>query len=172
MHSDEQKLYQTLKDLDIKFKKLEHPSFGSVKESGNFYQENDFGLDCKSIFLRTKQGHKHYLVVLQKDKTLDIPLLAEFLGEHRKMGFASDERLFNFLGLKPGSVTPFAIINGGSEAVDLILDKDIFEAEFVHFHPLRNTASLKISSKDFKNFLDNFEHIKHIVEINNYKNLA
>lgn len=154
----EQKLYQKLKDLEIEYQKIEHEAFHTCEASGNFYAENNMGVDCKNIFIRNKNGKKHYLVVLQSQSQIDIPILAEFLGEHRKMSFASDERLEKFLGLKPGSVTPFSLIHENSEDVTVIIDQSIWEHEFIHFHPLRNTATLKISTQNFRKFLDHHPH--------------
>ncbi len=150
----EEKLYDILADLGIAFEKVEHEAFPTVEASGDFYKQKKMGVDCKNIFLRDKRGRNHFLVVIQSDKKVDIPILAEFLDTHRKMSFASDERLEKFLGLKPGSVTPFGIIHHKAKEVKVIVDEDIFDNEFVHFHPLRNTATLKISTSDFRKFLD------------------
>lgn len=156
----EQQLYDFLDSLEITYEKIEHEAFPTCEASGDFYQDHDLGADCKNIFMRNKKGRKHYLVVIKKEKNLDIPALAEHLEEHRKMGFASDERLEKFLGLQPGSVTPFSLINPTAAEVPVVVDPEIFEHEFVHFHPLRNTATLKISTKDFRKFLDNIESEK------------
>ena len=150
----EHRLYDFLDSLNISYEKIEHEAFPTCEASGDFYQKNNMGVDCKNIFLRNKRGKRHYLVILKKEKILDIPALAEHLGEHRKMGFASDERLKKFLGLQPGSVTPFALISPNAAEVSVVVDPDIFAHEFVHFHPLRNTATLKISTADFQKFLN------------------
>ncbi len=150
----EQRLYETLANLQIEFEKIEHEAFPTVEASGDFYQKKNMGVDCKSAFLRNKRGKKHYLAVLKAEKTIDIPVLAEFLNEHRKMGFASCERLEKYLGVKPGSVTPFAIVNEAAGDIPIIIDTEIFNHDFVHFHPMRNTATLKISTKDFRKFLE------------------
>lgn len=161
---NEEILYKILKKLNINFKKVEHPAFDTCEKSGNFYQENNLGINCKNIFLQNRRGKKHYLITMLADKQLDIPKLAEFLEEHRKMGFSSAERLEKYLGLQPGSVTPFAIINENAKNIPIIVDKDIFEHEFVHFHPLRNTATLKISTKDFRKFLESFSESNEFFE--------
>lgn len=153
-HTMEQQLYDFLDSLEIAYEKREHTAFPTCEISGDFYQKNKMGVDCKNIFLRNKKGRKHYLIVIKKEKKLDIPALAEHLAEHRKMGFASDERLEKFLGLQPGSVTPFALIHFNAAEVPVVVDPDIFEHEYVHFHPLRNTATIKISTKDFRKFLE------------------
>lgn len=150
----ERQLYQMLDDLHIAYKKYEHPAFATCESSGDFYRANDMGVDCKNIFLQNRRGKKHYLVVLLANKSLDIPHLAEFLDEHRKMGFASEERLQKYLGLSPGSVTPLAIFNENAKDIPIVLDEDIFKNEFVHFHPLRNTASLKIKTRDLLRFCE------------------
>ncbi len=154
MHESEEKLYEYLNALDIVFEKIEHEAFPTCEASEDFYQKHNLGVNCKNIFLRNKRGKKHYLVVLKAEKNLDIPVLAEQLEEHRKMGFASAERLKKYLNLTPGSVTPFGLIDGNAEEVSVVIDKEIFEDDFVHFHPLRNTATLKISTKDFRKFLE------------------
>lgn len=150
----EQRLYEILTNLQIEFEKIEHEAFATCEASGDFYNKNDMGVDCKSVFLRNKKGKKHYLAVLPAEKKIDIPLLAEFLDEHRKMGFASADRLEKYLGVKPGSVTPFGIINEASIEIPVIIDVTIFDHEFVHFHPMRNTATLKIKTVDFRRFLE------------------
>lgn len=152
----EEKLYKTLGELGILYEKFEHPAFGTCEESGEYYQEYDMGVDCRNSFMQNRRGKKHYLVVMCADKKINIPHLAEFLEEHRKMGFASEERLQKYLGLTPGSVTPFGILHENAEGIPVVVDKDIFDYEYVHFHPLRNTASLKITTKDFKKFLEKY----------------
>jgi Ala-tRNA(Pro) deacylase len=152
MSEQEQKIYKALDDLGVTYEKYEHPAFATCDSSGTFYKDNDMGVDCKNIFLQNRRGKKHYLVVLLADKKLDIPHLAEFLDEHKKMGFASEGRLNKYLGLTPGSVTPLAIINQNARDIPVVLDKEIFDYEYVHFHPSRNTASIKITTDDLMKF--------------------
>ncbi|MFA5986806.1 MAG: prolyl-tRNA synthetase associated domain-containing protein [Parcubacteria group bacterium] len=152
----EQKLYKILDEMNIPYEKFEHPAFGTVEASGSFYRDHDMGVDCKNAFMQNRRGRKHYLVILCAQKNIDIPHLAEFLGEHRKMGFASADRLENNLGLTPGSVTPFGLIHENAGEVGVVVDKEIFDYASVHFHPFRNTASLKISTKDFLRFLKRY----------------
>lgn len=154
MHESEPKLYDILNELEIAFEKVEHEAFPTCEASEDFYQKQQLGIDCKNIFLRNKKGKKHYLAVVQAEKKIDIPALAEFLNENKKMGFASSERLEKYLNLKPGSVTPFGIIHETANEIPVIIDKEIFNQEFIHFHPLRNTATLKITTQDFQKFLD------------------
>jgi Ala-tRNA(Pro) deacylase len=153
----EEKLYKTLYDFEIAYEKFEHPAFATCEESGDYYQEHNMGADCRNSFMQNRRGKKHYLVVMLKQKRIDIPHLAAFLDENKKMGFASAERLEKYLGLTPGSVTPFGILHEGASDIPLVVDKQIFDHEHVHFHPLRNTASLTITTRDFEKFLDNID---------------
>ncbi len=159
----EQKLYDYLSEISVPFEKVEHEAFMTCEASGTFYEERGMGKDCKNIFLRNRKGRKHYLVVLPAEKKIDIPFLAEFLDEHPKISFASDERLEKHLGLKPGSVTPLSLFQKCAEDVIVVFDKDVFSEESVHFHPLRNTATLKFKTSDFQKFLDSLPNdIRHI----------
>lgn len=157
----EKKLYKILDDLNILYEKIEHPAFSTVEASGSFYRDHDLGVDCKNAFMQNRRGRKHYLIILQAQKNIDIPHLAAFLGEHRKMGFASEERLLHYLGLTPGSVTPFGLIHENATDIDVVVDREIFDHTYVHFHPLRNTATLKISTDDLKKFLAQYAREVH-----------
>jgi Ala-tRNA(Pro) deacylase len=163
-HGYEQELYDILDQLNITYKKIEHVSFGNTNVSGSFYQDNDMGIDCKNLFLQNRRGKKHYLVIICAYKKIDISHLALFLGENKKMGFASAERLKKYLGVTPGSVTPFGLIHDKEKEVHVVIDKNIFLHEHVHFHPLRNTASLKITTTDLKVFLENSGCKVHLYE--------
>ena len=156
-NTQEKKLYDYLENLDINFTKYEHEAFPTCEASGTYYTEKNLGKDCKSIFMRNRKGKKHYLIVLPADKKIDVLFLAEFLKEHPKMSFASDERLEKYLGLQPGSVTPFSLLHENSKEVIVVFDTDIFSEETIHFHPLRNTATLHLSTLDFKKYIENLE---------------
>ncbi len=159
----EEQLYKHLKNLNISFEKFEHEAFPTCQASGNYYTERKMGKDCKSIFMRNRKGKKHFLVILPADKKIDVLFLADFLEEHRKMSFASDERLKKYLGLQPGSVTPFSLLHPNSKEVTVIFDNDIFSEETIHFHPLRNTATLHILTSDFQKYIKNLEQeVKYI----------
>ena len=157
----EQKLYTYLEEISVPFEKVEHEAFMTCEASGDFYEKRGMGKDCKNIFLRNRKGKKHYLVVLPAEKKIDIPFLADFLGEHPKMSFASDERLEKFLGLKPGSVTPLSLLHPNAGEVSVVFDADVFSHEYVHFHPLRNTATLKFTTTDFQKFLKSLDNEMH-----------
>lgn len=106
----------------------------------------------KNLFLRNKKGDRHYLVILGLDKQADLKQLVKVVGDDR-LSFGSPERLMASLGLTPGSVSPFGLINDADRHVRVIVDADLLNAERLIFHPNINTASLALSVADFERFL-------------------
>jgi Ala-tRNA(Pro) deacylase len=78
--------------------------------------------------------------------------LVRVIGDDR-LSFASPERLMTYLGLEPGSVSPFGLIHDGARDVVVIVDVDLRQAERIIFHPNTNTASVSIAFADFERFL-------------------
>lgn len=150
----EENVYNYLQKLEIKYSIFEHEAFFTCEASGSFYAENSAGADCKTLFLRNRKGKKYFMIVLLSHKKLDIKEFAKSIEEHPKMSFASPERLLKKLGVTAGSVTPFGLLHENSTDVNVFIDSEIFESDDVHFHPLRNTATVKLSTDNFKKYLD------------------
>jgi Ala-tRNA(Pro) deacylase len=102
-------------------------------------------------------------VILEHLRQLDIHDLEKRLRQG-KLSFASDQRLKKYLGLEPGSVSPFGLINDNENHVHLFIDEKLREFDLLAFHPNVNTATLVISKPDFLRFLDHtgntYEFIK------------
>jgi Ala-tRNA(Pro) deacylase len=105
------------------------------------------------LFLRNQNGNRHYLVVLEHRKKADLRKVADQIGDG-KLSFASPERLMTHLGLTPGSVSPFGLINDADHAVRVVLDRDLKSAERLSFHPNINTVTFVIAAPDFARFLE------------------
>ena len=149
---DEQKVYEVLKGLGIAYTKHEHPPVYTVEEAEKHW-ENITGAHCKNLFIRNKKGKNHYLVIVKSEKRVDLKSLTSRLGEDR-LSFASPERLMRYLGLEPGAVSPFGLINDKENAVVVLIDQDLKDANSVNFHPNVNTATVGIAFVDFEKFLD------------------
>jgi Ala-tRNA(Pro) deacylase len=106
----------------------------------------------KNLFLRNKKGNRHYLVILEIGKQADLRHLVKMIGDDR-LSFGSPERLMSAMGLTPGSVSPFGLLNDPAHAVHVIVDEDLRRTERLIFHPNINTASLTITVADFERFL-------------------
>ena len=140
-----------LTELGIPFTRHEHPPVATVEEASAHWAGIE-ATHCKNLFLRNQKGNRHYLVVLTASKRADLRAIADQIGDG-KLSFASPERMMTHLGLTPGSVSPFGLINDREHAVRVVLDRDFQQAARLAFHPNINTATLTISTADFAKFL-------------------
>jgi Ala-tRNA(Pro) deacylase len=121
------------------------------------------GGHCKCLFLEDKKGGL-WLVVVLEERRLDLKGLSLRLGAPR-FSFAAPERMRSVLGVEPGSVTPFAIVNDTGEAVTVVLDAAMLRHEPLNYHPLINTATTAIAPDDLLRFLAACGHAPRIVAL-------
>ena len=145
-------IYAVLEGLGIAYRMHEHPPVFTVEEADE-HRGRMTGGASKNLFLRNKKGNRHYLMVVESDRPLNLKEMQGLLGES-SLSFASPERLERYLGLKPGSVSPFGIVNDTGNEVIVIVDNGLMDHDTVNFHPNINTATLAISREDFRRFLE------------------
>lgn len=145
-------LYTLLDTLQIHYDYIEHPPVPTVEEAMKYWAGIDSG-HCKNIFFRNHKGDRHYLVILHHASKLNIRELEQKLRQG-KLSFASDRRLMQYLGLTPGSVSPFGLINDHTHHVHLFIEKALLGYERLSFHPNTNTASLIIPREGLFRFLE------------------
>jgi Ala-tRNA(Pro) deacylase len=145
-------VYAALDALGIRYERYEHPPVYTAEEAA-LHWAGISGTQCKNLFLRNKKGNRHYLVMLEISKQADLRQIAKLVADDR-LSFGSPERLMARLGLTPGSVTPFGLINDRDRSVRLIIDRDLRGQERLIFHPNINTASVVVSWADLERFLD------------------
>lgn len=145
-------LFKVLGELCISFEYHEHPPLATIEEAIIHWQDYNSGR-CKNIFFRNHKGDRHYLVILEHLRLLNIHDLEKRL-KQGKLTFASDQRLKKYLGVEPGSVSPFGLINDKENHVHLFIDEKLKEFDRLAFHPNDNTASLIITRSDLIKFLD------------------
>jgi Ala-tRNA(Pro) deacylase len=146
------KLYEILERLNISFSYHEHPPAPTIEEAMKYWKDLN-ATHCKNIFFRNHKGNRHYLVILEHTRALDIHDLEKRL-KQGKLSFASDERMMKHLGLTPGSVTPFGLINDTGHQVHIFLDENLRKSRTISFHPCINTASIIVKWEDFIRFMD------------------
>ena len=105
-----------------------------------------------------------WLVVALEDRTVDLGAVARALG-HKRFSFASAERLMGYLGVIPGAVTPFAVINDRAGLVRMVLDAGLLHHDPLHFHPLDNAMTTAVSAEGLLRFLEVTEHAPEIVDL-------
>lgn len=149
-------LYKILVELDIAYAYHEHPPAPTIEIALNYWKDIE-SVHCKNIFLRNHKGNQHYLVILKHDTVFDIHLLEKHL-KQGKLSFASSQRMEKFLGVTPGSVSPFGLIHDLEHHVIVYLDDKLKEADKMSFHPNENTASLVIKREDLIRFINHHQN--------------
>ncbi len=140
-----------LKEWDIPYTMYEHPPLPTIEIALEFWKDIE-GTHCKNLFLRNHKGNKHYLVVIECMQQVAIHDLEKML-KQGKLSFASAERMDKYLGLRPGSVSPFGLINDINKEVKLFLDINLKDKPLLSFHPNDNTAGLVVKNEDFMRYL-------------------
>ena len=152
-------LYERLTALGIAWTKFEHVPVFTVEEAAAV-NLNLPGGHTKNLFLKDKKGGL-WLVVLRDDFRLDLNALSKQLGSPR-FSFGSGELLIATLGVPPGSVTPFSLINDRERKVRVVLDAAMLEREPVNFHPLRNDRTIAVRAADLLKFVAACGHTPRI----------
>ncbi|MFI4973736.1 MAG: prolyl-tRNA synthetase associated domain-containing protein [Caulobacterales bacterium] len=149
MHTRDE-LFAFLDELGITHRTLEHPAVFRVGE-GEDFKAGLPGGHTKNLFLKDAKD-RLWLVSALQDAKIDLKRLPELIGSAR-LSFGSEARLQEALGVAPGSVTAFALINDPNHRVTFVLDADLARADPVNFHPLANTATTAVSQPHFRRFL-------------------
>ncbi len=149
-----QKVLDKLKELEISYDMYEHPPLPTIEIALEYWKELP-STHCKNLFFRNHKGNKHYLVVFECHQQMAIHQIEKML-KQGKLSFASEQRMEKYLGLRPGSVSPFGLINDTEKHVKLFLDKNLKDAPLLSFHPNDNSASLVVKNEDFIKFLQHW----------------
>ena len=154
-------LFARLETLGIEARTVEHPPVFTVEEAKALRGELP-GAHIKNLFLRNKKGAM-WLVTCLEDREIDLKRLAAALGAGR-FSFGSAERLMQYLGVAPGAVTPFAVINDSGRAVRAVLDKALLDHGPVNGHPLVNTMTTTVEPRDLVRFLEAEGHAPQLLD--------
>lgn len=149
-------------ELGISYKLQRHQAVYTVAES-EMIDARIPGTHCRNFFLRDKKKN-NFLVCLQNATEVDMKKLAPAIGAD-KLSFGSAERLWEYLGVRPGSVCPYCIINDKNSDVTICLDASMMDHEVLNFHPLINTMTVSVAPKDLVRFIESTGHKPHIVDL-------
>ena len=155
-------LYAKFDALGIAHKTYEHAPVFTVEEAAHLYESQPGG-HTKNLFLKDRKDGL-WLVVCRDNLAVDLKELSKVLDSPR-FSFGSGELLVETLGIQPGSVTPFAIINDTANKVRVVLDEGMFAFDVLNFHPLRNDRTTAIAANDLPKFLRGCGHEPLIVKI-------
>jgi Ala-tRNA(Pro) deacylase len=153
-------LFAALDSLGIRHLTVKHPPLFTVEQSRNLRGQIPGG-HTKNLFLRDKK-YAIYLVVTQEDAEIDLKGLHRRLGANGRFSFGSADLMREVLGVEPGSVTPFGVINDTEGRVSVVLDAAMMEHQTLNYHPLVNTMTTSIGRDDLVKFLESTGHIPKI----------
>ena len=154
-------LFALLDQLGVAHATLEHPAVFHVGE-GEEIKASLPGGHSKNLFLKDAKG-RLWLVSARQDTRVDLKALPAVIGS-AKLSFGKPELMVEALGVTPGSVTAFALMNDREKRVTFVLDKALLETEPLNFHPLVNTATTAVSAEGFLAFLRALERAPIVVD--------
>lgn len=146
-----QDIYEFLKKHNIAYQQYDHPAVFTTDEAKALAAHVP-GHQTKNLFLCDDKKRRFYLVTIRDDKRADLKHLREFLGE-KSLRFAPADKLLEYLGLTPGSVSPLGLVNDANRQVSYAVDDDLLKQDKIFIHPNINTATLAIDIGDFKKIL-------------------
>lgn len=141
--------------LSLDYKRTHHAPLRTVSDSkqvrDNMLTVKQGGGHIKNLYLRDKKK-QNFLAVFQEDRQVDLKALGRLLGSPR-LSFGSSDRLMETLGVRPGAVTPLAMINGAHKDVTIALDATLLSCKVIYMHPLVNDQTIAMTPDDLLKFL-------------------
>jgi len=148
-------LIQKFRELGIAFEVFEHEAVKTVAESKKveklFLSSANGGGHIKNLFLRDAKK-KNILLVASQDTKIDLKMIANLIN-CKRLSFGSSDRLFDELGVRPGAVTPFSMITGVKNSVELFMQSKLRECKLLYAHPLVNDRTVSISVENLTKFM-------------------
>ena len=147
---ESKKFLELLNRAGYNFEVCNHKAFFTVEDSYKFRGKIN-GAHSKNLFLKNKKSD-FFLISCEESTNINIKKMSKSLGLGN-LSFAKEEYLASMLGIKPGSVTPFALLNNIENNINFYLEDKLYNADYINFHPLTNTATVTIKSADFIEFM-------------------
>jgi len=152
-----------LSEKSIEYRAWYHPPAATIETAMQYWRDIP-GTHCKNLFFRNHKGNRHYLVIFECSKNLRVEALEKTL-KQGKLTFASRERMLRFLGVEPGSVSPFGLLNDKERHVTLFIDSSLKSSTYLSFHPNDNRVTIVILREDFFKFLESYGNEYQFFEI-------
>lgn len=156
-------LLDHLQNLGIEVTTVEHPPLFTVADSQGLRGEIPGG-HTKNLFLKDKKDN-FFLVTVEEDAVVDLKSIHQVIGAASRVSFGKPEKLLEYLGVIPGSVTVFGAINDRDHNVQVIIDADLMKYDVINGHPLTNEATTSIRREDLIAFLKSTGHEPRILAV-------
>lgn len=156
-------LLDYLQNLGIEVTTVEHPPLFTVADSQGLRGEIPGG-HTKNLFLKDKKDN-FFLVTVEEDAVVDLKSIHQVIGAASRVSFGKPEKLLEYLGVIPGSVTVFGAINDRDHNVQVVIDADLMKYDVINEHPLTNEATTSIRREDLIAFLKSTGHEPRILAV-------
>ncbi|MEX3011798.1 prolyl-tRNA synthetase associated domain-containing protein [Hoeflea sp. TYP-13] len=158
-----EELFESLDAMGIAHSTKYHPAVFTVSESQSLRDEIPGG-HTKNLFLKDKKDN-FFLVTVEEDAEVNLKAIHTLIGAKGRVSFGKPDRLMEFLGVIPGAVTAFGVINDSQNRVQMVLDEALMKHDTINAHPLRNDATTSIGRDDLIRFLESTGHKPLIVAL-------
>ena len=144
--ADPQSICRLLETLRIPYRMVEYPAAGAMEDL--VAVEERLGVRiCKNLFLCNRQKTVFYLLLIPADKRFKTSVVSKLIGSSR-LSFGEEDKLYELLGVRPGSITPLGLVFDEAHQVNLLIDREVLALEEIGMHPLVNTASIAMKTED------------------------
>ncbi|WP_299818414.1 prolyl-tRNA synthetase associated domain-containing protein [uncultured Roseibium sp.] len=151
-------------DLDIEVTTVDHEPVFTVAESGDLHERIPGG-HTKNLFVKDKKG-RLFLIVALHDAQIDLKKIHQIIGAQGRVSFGNADLLMEVLGVEPGSVTPFSLINDrDAQRVTPVFDAAMMQHNVLNFHPLKNDATTSIQADDLMKFAGACGHSARVLAV-------
>lgn len=158
-----EELISCFDQLGLEYEQVEHEPVFTIEDALAATPHLE-GIKTKNVFLRDAKGACHFLVIVPHDRRLDLAKLALALNVS-KLSMGSPDRLLRYLGVTPGAVSVFALINEQEKAVELVVDEKIWNAARMQGHPLQNTSTVSVTHSSLERFLSHTGHEPRVIQM-------
>jgi Ala-tRNA(Pro) deacylase len=154
-------LLADLTRLGIAHHTVEHEALFTVEQSKALYGKMPGG-QTKNLFIKDKKG-RHFLVAMEHDAVVDLKIIHTRIGGQGRVSFGNADDMMDYLGVVPGSVTLFGIINDNTNQVTVFIDEGLLAHDKINAHPLTNEATTNLATADMLKFLEVHSHKAQIL---------
>lgn len=160
----EERVYDLLDQLNIDYQRIDHEEANTMKVCLEIEKSLKSTI-CKNLFLVNSNKSQYYLLMLKENKKFKTKIISKQINSSR-LSFGSDEKMLEYLNITPGSVSLLGLMNDHDFKVQLLMDKDLLQDEYLGCHPCINTSSLRIKMKDvFEKIIPSLHHEPIFVEV-------
>ena len=162
----EERVYDLLDQLNIDYQRVDHEEANTMEICLEIEKTLKSTI-CKNLFLVNSNKSQYYLLMLKENKKFKTKMISKQINSSR-LSFGSDEKMLEYLDITPGSVSLLGLMNDHDFKVQLLMDKDLLQDEYLGCHPCINTSSLRIKMKDvFEKIIPSLHHEPIFVEVYN-----